>query len=95
MSESSNSEFSIGVLTGGGDCAGLNAAIRAIVRKSTLFGWKILAFRNGWAGVLEGDYFEMTSDHVAGILNQGGTVLGTSRTDPRASKETYARECWS
>jgi 6-phosphofructokinase 1 len=90
MSESSNGQFSIGVLTGGGDCPGLNAAIRAIVRKSSMLGWKIQAFRNGWAGILERDYFEMTPHHVSGILNQGGTVLGTSRTDPRASKETYA-----
>ena len=89
MSESSESQFTVGILTGGGDCAGLNAAIRAVVRKSSLSGWKIQGFRNGWAGVLERDFFEMTADHVSGILNQGGTMLGTSRTDPRASKDTY------
>ena len=93
MSESSQNQFIVGILTGGGDCAGLNAAIRAVVRKSTLIGWKIQAFRNGWAGILERDHFEMTARHVSGILNQGGTVLGTSRTDPRASKDTYVLAC--
>lgn len=90
MSQSSQNQFKVGVLTGGGDCAGLNAAIRAVVRKSTILGWSIEGFRNGWAGILQRDHFEMTAQHVSGILNQGGTMLGTSRTDPRASKDTYA-----
>ena len=90
MSQSSENQFKVGILTGGGDCAGLNAAIRAVVRKSTILGWSIEGFRNGWAGILQRDHFEMTAQHVSGILNQGGTMLGTSRTDPRASKETYA-----
>jgi 6-phosphofructokinase 1 len=73
----------IGVLTGGGDCPGLNAVIRAVVRRGvtehSLFG-----FRNGWAGVLNDDASELTLESTAGILARGGTILGTSRTNPFA-----------
>jgi phosphofructokinase-like protein len=75
----------VGILTGGGDCPGLNAVIRAIVRRgledeeTTCVG-----FRHGWAGVLAGNSFELTRAGVAGILARGGTVLGTSRTNPFA-----------
>jgi phosphofructokinase-like protein len=72
----------IGVLTGGGDAPGLNAAIRGITRKSLHEGWEVLGIRNGWLGLLEGDAFPLTRDAVSGILPQGGTILGTSRTNP-------------
>src|SRR3954468_20572828 len=72
-----------GVLTGGGDCPGLNAVIRAVVRKSTLhYGHDILGFRDGWRGPLEGDAIELTLDSTRGILPRGGTILRSSRTNP-------------
>src|SRR3954447_11371065 len=73
----------IGVLTGGGDCPGLNAVIRAIVRKSALhYGHEILGFRDGWRGPLEGGAEPLTNDVTRGILPRGGTILGSSRTNP-------------
>jgi 6-phosphofructokinase 1 len=72
----------IATLTGGGDCPGLNAVIRAVTRKALLEGYEVLGFRNGWAGVLKGDYFPLTRERVSGILHLGGTILGTSRTNP-------------
>ena len=75
----------IGILTGGGDCPGLNAVIRAVVRRGiNAHGFEIAGFRNGWAGVLAGDFFELTHDNTSGILHRGGTILGTSRTNPYA-----------
>src|SRR4051812_38069919 len=72
-----------GVLTGGGDCPGLNAVIRAIVRKSALhYGHDIIGFRDGWRGPLEGDAIELTLDSTRGILPRGGTILRSSRTNP-------------
>jgi len=73
----------IGVLTGGGDCPGLNAAIRAIVRRSIgRHGHAVMGFRDGWRGPLEGAYSELTVESTRGILPRGGTILGTSRTNP-------------
>ena len=72
----------IAMLTGGGDCPGLNAVIRAVTRKALGEGYEVLGFRNGWAGVLKGDYFPLTRERVSGILHLGGTILGTSRTNP-------------
>lgn len=73
----------IGVLTGGGDCPGLNAVIRAVVRKGiTVHGHAFLGFRNGWAGVVNNDAIELTHERTSGILHRGGTILGTSRTNP-------------
>jgi len=73
----------IGVLTGGGDCPGLNAAIRAIVRKGIdVYGHVIVGFRDGWKGPLENEYEELTIESTRGILPRGGTILGTSRTNP-------------
>jgi 6-phosphofructokinase 1 len=73
----------IGVLTGGGDCPGLNAAIRAIVRRGIDGrGHEIVGFRDGWRGPLENDHAELTVESTRGILPRGGTVLGTSRTNP-------------
>jgi 6-phosphofructokinase 1 len=74
----------IGLLTGGGDCPGLNAVIRAVVRRAVA-GHRVWGFRNGWAGVLEDDASELTLDSTAGIVALGGTILGTSRTNPFAS----------
>jgi 6-phosphofructokinase 1 len=73
----------IGVLTGGGDCPGLNAVIRAIVRKGIdAYGHAIIGFRDGWRGVLENAFTELTIESTRGILPRGGTILGTSRTNP-------------
>src|SRR6195256_4377540 len=74
----------IGVLTGGGDCPGLNAVIRAVVRRGLQGGHAFLGFRHGWAGVLADDAMELTLASTAGILPRGGTILGTSRTNPFA-----------
>jgi phosphofructokinase-like protein len=71
------------VLTGGGDCPGLNAVIRAIVRKGIdKHGHEIVGFRDGWRGPLENAYEELTIESTRGILPRGGTILGTSRTNP-------------
>jgi 6-phosphofructokinase 1 len=73
----------VGILTGGGDCPGLNAAIRAVVRKGIDHqGDAFLGFRDGWRGVLEGHYDELTHESIRGILPRGGTILGSSRTNP-------------
>jgi 6-phosphofructokinase 1 len=73
----------VGILTGGGDCPGLNAVIRAVVRKGvTVHGDSVVGFRNGWAGVMAGDSFELDLDNTRGLLPRGGTILGTSRTNP-------------
>jgi ATP-dependent phosphofructokinase / diphosphate-dependent phosphofructokinase len=73
----------VGILTGGGDCPGLNAVIRAIVRRAHGDGPNsFVGFRYGWAGVLEHDVVELTRRSTAGILPRGGTILGTSRTNP-------------
>ncbi|MBM3666940.1 MAG: ATP-dependent 6-phosphofructokinase [Actinobacteria bacterium] len=73
----------IGVLTGGGDCPGLNAVIRAIVRKgSGDHGHEFVGYRDGWRGVLEGESRPLGVPEVRGILPRGGTILGSSRTNP-------------
>ncbi|MGR7028028.1 ATP-dependent 6-phosphofructokinase [Geodermatophilus sp. URMC 62] len=74
----------IGILTGGGDCPGLNAVIRAVVRRSTECGDEVVGFRDGWRGVLEDDAVLLDLAAVRGLLPRGGTVLGTSRTNPYA-----------
>jgi 6-phosphofructokinase 1 len=72
-----------GLLTGGGDCPGLNAVIRAAVRKGIMhYGHGFVGFHDGWRGVLEGDSEELTLDSTRGILHRGGTILGSSRTNP-------------
>ncbi len=73
----------IAVLTGGGDCPGLNAVIRAVVRKSIMhYDWEVYGIKNGWAGYIKGDYEVLDLDKISGILPKGGTILGTSRTNP-------------
>jgi phosphofructokinase-like protein len=74
----------IGLLTGGGDCPGLNAVIRGVVRRGLQAGQSFVGFRHGWAGVLAGETVELTRESTAGILPRGGTILGTSRTNPYA-----------
>src|SRR4051794_4615636 len=73
----------IGVLTGGGDCPGLNAVIRAVVRKGVAtYGHEFVGFRDGWRGPLEGNTMPLGIKEVRGILPRGGTILGSSRTNP-------------
>ncbi len=72
----------IGILTGGGDCPGLNSVIRAVVRCAKREGWRVLGFKNGWRGLIDNDYAELDDRSVSGILPKGGTILGTSRTNP-------------
>jgi len=72
----------IGILTSGGDCPGLNAVIRAVVRKAIPSGWEVLGILEGWRGLLEGKWRLLDPEAVRGILPRGGTILLTSRTNP-------------
>src|SRR3712207_3399254 len=81
----------IGLLTGGGDCPGLNAVIRAVVRKGTMLGHEFVGYRNGWAGVLGGESRPLDTRTTSGILHRGGTILGTSRTNPYKQPDGGAR----
>jgi 6-phosphofructokinase 1 len=72
----------IGLLTGGGDCPGLNAAIRAVVRVATSQGDEVVGFRHGWRGVVDREYRLLGPDETRGILQRGGTILGTARYHP-------------
>jgi 6-phosphofructokinase 1 len=72
----------VGILTGGGDCPGLNSVIRAVVRKGINQGYQIIGIKNGWKGLIENDIAELNLSSVSGILPKGGTILGTSRTNP-------------
>jgi phosphofructokinase-like protein len=78
----------IAMLTGGGDCPGLNAVIRAVTRRAvTSYGWEVLGIRNGWAGLVNGEVEPLGLSSVSGILHEGGTILGTTRTNPFKSDE--------
>src|ERR1700740_3555093 len=72
----------VGMLTGGGDCPGLNAVIRAVVRSSDDAGWDSVAVLEGWRGLVEGRFKDLGVQEVSGILPRGGTIIGTSRTNP-------------
>ena len=72
----------IGVLTGGGDSSAINAAVRAIYIKAASLGYKIIGIEDGWKGLVEGNARELTRDSVSGIIAEGGTTLGSSRTNP-------------
>ena len=72
----------VGVLTGGGDCPGLNAVIRAVVRAGAKYGFDTIGIRDGWHGLIVGDVEPLTDYSVSGILPKGGTILGTTRTNP-------------
>lgn len=77
----------IGILTGGGDCPGLNAAIRAIIRRADQHNVAVFGFRNGWRGVIDGNAEQLTIASTRGLLHRGGTILGTSRVDPYREDE--------
>jgi len=82
----------VGVLTGGGDCPGLNAVIRAVVRKGERqYGDRLLGFRDGWKGVIDNVTMPLDVERCRGILPRGGTILGTSRTNPYKVDEGVAR----
>ena len=72
----------IGILTGGGDCPGLNPVIRAVVRKGFNEGYEVIGIKDGWKGLIEADTVKLDLSSVSGILPKGGTILGTSRTNP-------------
>jgi phosphofructokinase-like protein len=72
----------IGIMTGGGDCPGLNAVIRAVVRRSTDRRHEMVAVRDGWKGLTDGIFAPLGRREVSGILPRGGTILGTTRTNP-------------
>lgn len=82
----------IGILTGGGDCPGLNAAIRAVTRRSIKsYGSTVLGIRNGWAGLINNETSPLSLVSVSGILHRGGTILGTSRTNPMKDEGNIER----
>jgi 6-phosphofructokinase 1 len=81
----------IGILTGGGDCPGLNAVIRAVVRKALPAGYEVYGFIGGWEGILTRKQMKLSINDVGGILRQGGTILRTSRTNPYVDKKTEAK----
>lgn len=82
----------IGILTGGGDCPGLNAVIRAVVRKGVnQYGHAIVGYRDGWRGVLENRVTHLTPENTSGILHRGGTILGSSRTNPFKEEQGVER----
>ena len=81
----------IGVLTGGGDCPGLNPVIRAVARRAIQSELTAIGIRNGWKGLIEGDVIPLNLQAVSGILPKGGTILGTSRTNPYKRPEDHAR----
>ncbi|GAI06076.1 unnamed protein product [marine sediment metagenome] len=72
----------IGVLTGGGDCPGLNAAIRAVTKSAIQRGYEVLGIRNGWKGFLDNETMVLDRINTSGIIDRGGTILGTSRVSP-------------
>lgn len=83
--------MNVGILTGGGDCPGLNAVIRAVVKRGLQFDYEFTGIREGWRGLINGDTQKLTRDDVSGLLPLGGTVLGTSRTNPlKSEKDTKA-----
>jgi len=77
----------IGILTGGGDCPGLNPVIRAVVRKALSEGFEVVGIRDGWKGLIKQDTIPLDLNAVSGILPKGGTILGTSRTNPYKKPE--------
>ncbi len=82
----------IGVLNGGGDCPGLNAVIRAVVVKGEdIYGHTLVGFRHGWRGVIECETMDLLSANMPGIMARGGTILGSSRTNPYKSDDGVAR----
>ena len=72
----------VGILTGGGDCPGLNAVIRAVTRRSLDRGYEVVGVRDGWRGLVDGRFQQLGPREISGILPRGGTILGTTRTNP-------------
>jgi ATP-dependent phosphofructokinase / diphosphate-dependent phosphofructokinase len=72
----------VGVLTGGGDCPGLNAVIRAVARRAFARGHEVIGVREGWRGLVDGRFEPLGPREVSGLLPRGGTIVGTSRTNP-------------
>ena len=83
----------IGVLTGGGDAPGLNSAIRAVVRKAEKYGYEIIGIRRGWAGLLEMDTVKLEYENIRDIIHRGGTIIKTSRTNPKKAPNGIERAC--
>jgi ATP-dependent phosphofructokinase / diphosphate-dependent phosphofructokinase len=81
----------VGVLTGGGDCPGLNAVIRAVTRRSLTRGYEVVGVRDGWRGLVDGRFMELGPREISGILPRGGTILGTTRTNPYKSDDGVDR----
>lgn len=81
----------VGILTGGGDCPGLNAVIRAVVRRALASKIEVIGIRNGWQGLVEEDFEPLNRNSVSGILPRGGTILGTSRFNPVSSETNLQR----
>ena len=77
----------VGILTGGGDCPGLNPAIRGVVYRGLDFGFECVGIQEGWRGLVKGLYEPLTLESVEEIIYQGGTILGSSRTNPFKTKE--------
>ena len=72
----------LAILTGGGDCPGLNAVIRAVARRSFDRDYEVIGVQDGWRGLVENDMTALTAREISGLLPRGGTILGTSRTNP-------------
>jgi 6-phosphofructokinase 1 len=82
----------IGLLTGGGDCPGLNAVIRGVTRRAIeTYKWDVLGIKNGWRGLVVGDVEPLSLYAVSGILHRGGTILGTSRTNPTKNPDDWTK----
>ena len=81
----------VAVLTGGGDCPGLNAVIRAVTRRSLTRGYAVVGVRGGWRGLVDGRFMELGPREISGILPRGGTILGTTRTNPYKSEDGVGR----
>ena len=81
----------VGVLTGGGDCPGLNAVIRAVTRRSLVRGCEVVGVRDGWRGLVNGRFAALGPREISGILPRGGTILGTTRTNPYKTEDGVQR----
>src|SRR6185437_14531102 len=81
----------IGMLTGGGDCPGLNAVIRAVARRSWSRGHDVVGVREGWRGMVDGIFQPLGPEQISGILPRGGTIIGTTRTNPYKVEDGVAR----
>jgi phosphofructokinase-like protein len=83
----------IGILTAGGDCPGLNAAIRGVAKTALIeYKMQVIGISSGFLGLIENEYFEIRESHLSGILTEGGTILGTSREKPFSKSENFLME---